>query len=409
MKRATRLAVLAIAAGCSSDPNGPPAQLTDLPRALSDNEQRVSAASNQFAFTLLKRLSAQQANQNVFVSPLSVSMSLGMALNGASGATLDQMRGTLGFDQRQLSEINAGYRDLIALESGLDASTTFDIANSVWHKQTIPFSQSYLDLLRTTFDAEVKASPFDATTVAQVNEWVRAQTAGRITTILDAIQPSDVMFLINAIYFKGSWRDGFDPARTHDGSFETIDGSTQTVKLMSRDKGQGKLRLGFAANTSVGELSYGNGAFVMTLLIPEGEANVNQVIATLDTTAWTTLVGSLSEIEADVVLPRFQLEYERELSADLKALGMTIPFDESAADFSGMSPAGSDMFISFVKHKTFVRVDEVGTEAAAVTNTGIGITSAPPALRATRPFLFVIRERFSGTILFMGKIVRIPG
>jgi serine protease inhibitor len=221
-----------------------------------------------------------------------------------------------------------------------------------------------------------------------------------------------VMFLINAIYFKGSWRDRFDPAKTRDGDFTTIAGTTQTVKLMSRGKGEGKLRHGFVNGVTVGELSYGNGAFVMTVLVPEmhgNGGNVNEVAATLDTAAWRGFVAPMQEIEGEVILPRFTMEYERELADDLKALGMPVAFDDVAADFSGLSPAGADMYIAFVKHKTFVKVDEEGTEAAAVTNTGIGVTSLPPGLRVTRPFIFAIRERFSGTILFMGKIVRIPG
>lgn len=408
LHRLTPLCLIAAAGACSVTEPGPPAQLTALPRDLTPDEARVAEASNHFAFTLLRRLVAQQPNENVFVSPLSVSMSLGMALNGASGTTLDQMRATLGFGTEQLAEINAGYRGLMALEAGLDNATTFDIANSVWHRNTIPFHQSYLETVKAAFDAQVNASPFDAATVAQVNDWVSQQTDGRITKILDEIAPEHVMFLINAIYFKGSWRDGFDPAATRDGDFTTIEGARQTVKLMSRRKGEGKIRHAFVDGTTVGELSYGNGAFVMTILVPETQQDANAVTATLDTAAWRGFVAPMQEIEGDVVLPRFSMEYERELSDDLAALGMPVPFDDSQADFSGMSPLGADMFIAFVKHKTFVRVDEEGTEAAAVTNTGIGITSLPPGLRVTRPFIFAIRERFSGTILFMGRIVRIP-
>ena len=401
-------AFVALAACSITDPaDGPPAQLTSLPRDLTADELSVSAAANHFAFTLLKRLSEQQPGANVFVSPLSVSMALGMAMNGAAGTTLDQMRSTLGFGTKEVAAINAGYRGLIALESGLDPSTTFDIANSVWHRNTFPFHQSYLDLLKTSFDADVRSAPFDNTTVTAVNTWVAAQTNDRIKTILDEIKPEHVMFLINAIYFKGSWRDRFDPASTRDAPFTTIDGSTQTVKMMSRPSSSGTIRFGFLNNTSVGELAYGNGAFVMTILVPQGQANVNQVAASLDTTSWRGFVGSMSSGNAEVLLPRLTMEYERELSQDLAALGMPVAFGD-AADFSGMSPLGADLAIAFVKHKTFVKVDEEGTEAAAVTNVGIGPTSAPPALHVDRPFIFVIRERFSGTILFMGKIVRIP-
>jgi serine protease inhibitor len=402
-------AAFMLAACRGTDPNQPPVQLTALPRDLTADEVRVATASNHFALTLFRRINAQEPDKNVFVSPLSVSFSLGMAMNGASGATLDQMRQTLGFGADDLADINAGYRGLLALEAGLDPTTTFEIANSVWHRNTFPFHQNYLDLVQTTFDADVMASPFDEAAVTQVNEWVSSKTGGRIPTILEEISGDAVMFLINAIYFKGAWRDGFNPAGTSDGPFTTIDGSTQTAKLMRRGPGQGTLRYGSAGGTTVGELSYGNGAFVMTLLVPQTPSEtVNQVVASLDTATWRGFVGSLREADFEVVLPRFTLQYERELSQDLKALGMSVPFQGGAADFSAMSPAGPQLFIGFVKHKTFVRVDEVGTEAAAVTNTGVMVTSLPPALRVTRPFIFVIRERFSGTILFIGKIGRIP-
>lgn len=401
-------AVLLVGCSLFTDPTPrPPAQLTQLPRALTSDEVRVSQAANQFTFSLFRRLSAAQPTENVFVSPFSVTMSLGMAMNGAAGTTLDEMRRTLGFGAAELAEINRGYKGLMSLEGGLDPSTTFIIANSVWYKSGIPFHQSFLDLVKQVFDAEVTGSPFDATTVAAVNAWVSAETNGRIPTVLDSIKPEDVMFLVNAIYFKGSWRDGFDPSKTRDMAFRTVAGADQTVKMMNREKGQGKIRFAYTPSGEMGEMSYGNGAFVMTVLVPNYGANVNTVAAGLDTASWRSLVDAMREVEGEVQFPRLKLEYERTLNDDLIALGMVTPFNDMAADFSQLSPWGSEMYISFVKHKAFVRVDEEGTEAAAVTNTGVGLVSLPPGIRATRPFIFAIRERFSGTILFVGKIVRV--
>jgi serpin B len=278
----------------------------------------------------------------------------------------------------------------------------------VWYKQSLPVHQSFVDELKATFDADVRASPFDQSTITQVNDWVSANTNGKIPTILEAINPDDVMFLINAIYFKGSWRDQFDPAKTRDGSFQSLDGSTQTVKMMHRDDGEGKLRLGFTPAAQVGELIYGNGAFVMTIVVPS-HSDVNAFAATLDAAAWSALVKPLgAETESAVALPKLRLEYKRELKADLQALGMRVPFGPGGADFTRMSPMGESMFIAFVQHKTFVDVNEEGTEAAAVTNTGMQLTSASACFCVNKPFIFAIRERFSGTILFMGKIVRIP-
>jgi serine protease inhibitor len=389
----------------STGPDRQPEQLTALPRELTADELRVSVAANQFAFNLFKRLNAAQPDSNLFVSPLSVSFALGMTLNGADGTTLDEMRSTLGFGSDDLSAINAGYRGLLALEGGLDPSTTFEIANSVWHRNTLPVHASFVQEMNQTFEADVRSAPFDPTTVTQVNSWVNEKTRGKIPTILEAISADDVMFLINAIYFKGSWREQFDPARTQDGSFNAIDGAQQ-VRIMNRPEKSGKIGFGRTPSATVGELSYGNGAFVMTIVIPDQD--IDGLASALDTVAWRTLVETMSPAEHQVALPKFKLEYKRELTEDLQALGMNVPFMGGAADFTRMSPVGRDLFIGFVQHKTFVDVNEEGTEAAAVTNVGMRVTSLPPCLCVNKPFIFAIRERFSGTILFIGKIVRIP-
>ncbi len=394
--------------GCGpfTQPSGRPSQqLTALPRELTTDEVRVSRAANQFAFTLFQRLNAAQPNVNVFVSPLSVSFSLGMAMNGAAGATLDDMRSTLGFGAAELAEINQGYRGLIALEGGLDPSTTFEIANSVWYRQGFSVNQSFIDQVKQTFDAEVAATPFDATTKTAVNNWVSTKTKGKIPTIVDEISSDDVMFLINAIYFKGSWREQFDPAKTQNLPFRGLSGE-RTLPTMAREEGSGKFRYTNTSSTTIGELPYGNGAFVMTVVMPTDASGIAALAAGLDTASWTALLAPMQEVSFAVQLPKFKLSYERELKDDLIALGMDVPFSESAADFSRMTPAQA--FIAFVKHKTYVDVNEEGTEAAAVTNTGMRVTSLPPCFCVNRPFVFAIRERFSGTILFIGKIVDIP-
>lgn len=408
--RLAAIALFCVLVSCdvSTDPkpSSPPAQLTGLPRDLTADEVRASSAANQFALTLFHQLNAVQPTENVFVSPLSVSFSLGMAMNGATGATFNEMRSTLGFGADDIAAINAGYKGILSLESGLDASTTFSIANSVWYRQTLPVMSSFADAMHQTFSADVKSSPFDASTISAVNNWVLQKTAGKIPTILAAIDSSDVMFLVNAIYFKGSWRDRFDAAQTTTGGFAAPDG-LQQVSMMHRSTGTGQLRLRETNDLTVGELSYGNGGFVMTIAVPTGD--VNAFTATLDTATWRALLPT-NTTSADVVLPKFSLDYEHELKADLQALGMLTPFNGDLADFSAMSPVGDQLVIGFVKHKTFVKVDEEGTEAAAVTNTGIVFptSAASPCLCVTRPFIFAIRERFSGTILFMGKVVRVP-
>jgi len=386
---------------------GPPTQLTGLPRSLTADESRVAAVANQFTFTLFQRLNAAQPPENVFVSPLSVSFALGMTMNGAAGQTFDEIRATLGFDADDLAKINAGYRGLLSLEKGLDPSTTFEIANSVWSRNTLPLLPSFVTSMKDVFDADVKSSPFDASTLADVNSWVNGRTAGKIPTILESIDSSSVMLLLNAIYFKGSWRDRFDPGKTQPRRFQGT-GGNQQVPTMRRDPGEGTIRYGGGAFGYAGELSYGNGAFVMTIVVPN---DMNALTASLDTATWRAIVASLDSATWAVELPKFQLEYLRELNSDLQAMGMQVPFHPVDASFAHMSPAGDSLYISRARHKTFVDVNEEGTEAAAITAVIIDIfdsDSGPPCLCVDRPFVFLIRERFSGTILFIGKILNVP-
>lgn len=213
------------------------------------------------------------------------------------------------------------------------------------------------------------------------------------------------MFLINAIYFKGSWRDKFDPTKTTSATFTSSSGATQSVSLMNRT---GEMLYAETATYQAVDLSYGNTAFSMTVLLPRAGQDVNTVAKGLTSSSWIALTSALHGGLVNLALPKLKLEYERTLTNDLKVLGMVNPFTDFA-DFSKMTPAS--VAISFVKQNSFVDINEEGTEAAAVTVTGVQTTSAPLSvtMRVDRPYIFVIRERLSGTVLFMGKIVRMPG
>lgn len=410
--RVSAALLLAGAAACagSTEPRIPQ-ELQSLPRELSQAELDVRDAANQFAFTVFPRLVDAEPGRNVFVSPLSMTMSLGMALNGADGVTRAQMAQVLGFGDADLSTIRNGYRDLPALLLGLDPATSFRIANSIWHDQAYPFEQSFLDAGRTYFDAELAPVDFSdaAGTKKSVNDWVSAKTNGRIPTILEEVHPDDVMYLINAIWFKASWRSRFAASDTYDGQFTKADGSRQTVRMMMQTADS---TAGFRAyvdpHVTAAELPYGNGAFAMTIVMPTTGTDVDALARSLTPALWTDIVASLQDRPGwEFHLPKFTLTYERELKDDLAALGMVDAVDPVRADFTGMSSRGG-LYIAFVKHKTFVQVDEVGTEAAAVTNTGIREVSLPPGVRVDRPFVFAIRERLSGTILFIGKMAQVP-
>jgi len=403
--------LLAAGAACSApsdESQGPPPLLTQLPRTLSAPEALVIDAGNRFGFDFFQQVRRGAPDSNLFLSPFSAAMALGMTLNGAAGTTLDSMRAALRLGSAPLGELDASYRSVIDLLLGLDESTEFRIANSIWADAGFPFLSEFLAAARQSFDAEVRSLDLQApASLATINAWVRDKTSGKIPAILDRIDSEEVMFLINAIYFKGKWRLLFDPKRTRSAPFHAADGTVQNVPTMSLEPQT--LRYAFGTDYQAVELLYGNGAFALTIVLPIGGKTLAELAGRLDAARWEEWTGALHEAKLGLTLPKFRLEYKRELKDDLSALGMRIAFDPDRADFSRMAdPAAGHLFITRATQKTFVDVNEEGTEAAAVTSIGMGVTSLPLTIEVNRPFLFVLRERLSGTIFFIGQITRIP-
>lgn len=405
------LLVLAlIAVGCSgssTEPDATPPLIESLPRPLTSQETLLAGAGNTFAFDLLKQAAAAESG-NLFLSPVSASMALGMAASGAEGETFAQMQEMLGFGGLSREEMGAGYRGLLDLLRNLDPRVEFEVGNSVWIRQGFPAKPSWLSFVASSFDATARPLDFsDPSAAATINAWVAERTRNRIPTIVEPpIAPETVAFLINAIYFKGDWREGFDPAATRSGPFVGVSG-TASVPLMRQE---GEYAYFEASDHQVVELPYGGGAFAMTLVLPGEGVDPGAFVQGLDAAWWRTTTGRLRTAEGTVVLPRFRMEYKRSLVSDLKALGMTDAFDDVRADFTGIADAPPRLVITDVLQKTFVAVDEVGTEAAAVTSVEVGVTSAPVRFlfQADRPFLFVLRERLSGTVLFVGLVRDAP-
>ncbi len=402
------VSVLAAMCGCSSltdpTPGAPGAALTELPRPLSAGELNVLSATNAFSFSLFQQLGTAQKDTNVFVSPLSASFALGMTMNGAANATLDQMRLTLGFPAADTA-VNASYKSLISLLRGLDNTVDVRIANSIWYRNGFPVKQPFLDAGRTYFDAQIAALDFQSPSAPKtINDWVSNATAGKIPTIVDALG-DEVMILVNAIYFKGSWRSRFDPAETSDELFHGVAGD-QPMRLMHR---HGAVNFRSTLDYSAVDLPYGDSAFTMTVVVPSNGVSLDAVTASLmKPVAWTTMVSQMHMATIDLFLPKLKLEWQRRLNDDLIALGMRDAFSATRADFSRLSSAST--LIDYVKQKTYVEINEEGTVAAAVTSVGFVVTSLgpEPQFRADHPFIFVIRERLTGTIMFMGMIVRMP-
>jgi serine protease inhibitor len=400
------LLLVAIAA-CADSPLGfegtAPDSLKVLPRALSEDEQQTIASSNRFAFDLFRSVNTRFADTNVFISPLSASFALGMTLNGAEGETFEGMTQALRILQTDRSRINAAYRDLIELLLELDPAVDMRIANAIWYRDDFPFHESFFDTAAHYFDARVAGLNFgDPASVTRINAWADTATAGKIPKVLDRIDGDIVMLLMNAIYFKGSWRSQFDSDNTHDAPFATERGTSYSARMMHLETQE--VALATLNGVQAVDFPYGRAAFTMTAILPPAGTDVDAFIETLDQPRWDAIIGALAQRKADVYLPKFTMKWEDMLNADLISMGMENAFCEGCADFTRMSPLGDQLFIDFVKQNTFVNVNEEGTEAAAITTVGMEVTSGPPSIRFDRPFVFVIRERLSGTILFIGKV-----
>ena len=395
-----------VAAGCgdSTGPgdDDPIPDPIELPRALTTNEVSLIATSNAFGLDLVREVVERDDRPNIVLSPLSASMALGMTMNGAAGQTFEAMRSTLGFGGLPVDEINNSYRSLIDLLVELDPEVDFTIANSVWANADVPFHDSFFQSVTVAFDARVETRDFGAgSTLPEINGWVDEKTDGLIDRILDQLDPNLIMLLLNAIYFDGAWTTSFDPEDTRPGDFHRTDGSVVSVEMMSLNEGE--LALAAGADFSAVELPYGGGAYTMVVVVPQPPTDARAFMASLDRSRWESILAELTTREVDLVsIPKLTLSYDGLLNEALKDMGMDVAF-HPGADFTAMSPVGDQFCIDFVRQKTFIEVDEEGTRAAAVTAVGIGPTSFNGVI-ADRPFVFAIRERLTGTLLFMGLV-----
>ncbi|QDK83511.1 serpin family protein [Spirosoma sp. KCTC 42546] len=369
------------------------------------SELRVSSPfadkTSQFAFDISKQVIAEEGQaKNVFISPLSLHIALGMILNGANGQTAQEIQKTLKLDAQTLTEANKTYQNLMENLPGVDPEVTLTLANSVWYRNTFSVETPFQDLLKQSFKADVSAQDFnDPATVGKINGWASQKTNGKIPKVLDQIQPDNVMFLMNALYFKGDWKTQFKAEQTIDSPFKLASGATTTVRMMRLNT---ELNRAFRPTYTAFELPYGSDKFAMTVLLPAENSTTEALINNLTSTEWTQLQQAMTAGTIDIGLPKFTLNYDIKLNKALSVLGMPTAFTD-AADFTNINKQGG-LTLSFVKQNTFVAVDETGTEAAAVTTGGISVTSMPIPTLCNRPFVFVIHEKTTGTILFVGKI-----
>lgn len=376
-----------------------------LPRELSVQEQMLAGAANDFSFRMLQMLRESEGDRSFFVSPLSISMAFGMALNGTEGDTYEQMRDFFGFDGMTNEEINAAFRDLIELLTTLDPKVVMNIANSVWIREGYPVLPPFLESNRNYFNAEVQELDFGRPDAAdEINSWIEEKTRGLIDKMIEEIGADVIMYLINAIYFKGDWTVQFDPKETRDDSFYLPSGGTINVPMM---RARQNFRYYQDNDWTALDLWYGKEGFSFTALIPTGNGTLGELTPKFTMNQFEAITNNLIQDTINVFIPKFELDYEIEnFPEKLKDMGLTLPFDQGRADFSRITKV-DQLFISNVLHRAVIKLDEEGSEAAAVTVIEISRTSAGGeqtyiSVRLDRPFLFFIRENNSNTILFMG-------
>jgi len=379
--------------------------------AAGELDGRIVAANNDFGFKLFSKLASSTPTKNVFISPSSVAFALAMTLNGADGETQDAMARALSLSEMTLEEVNAASAMLMNELISADEEVEFAIANSLWARQDVQFLPDFIRANRSYYDAEVTALDFASPKAAPwINTWVSNKTQGKIADIVDdPIDPMTIMFLLNAIYFKAEWTEPFDPESTREAGFQPLTGETKIVQRMHLFH---DFRYLETESFQAVSLPYASGRLSMYVFLPGEAIGLPAFQDELKRENWERWMAEFTYREGLVALPRFKVEYGAKLNSTLSALGMGVAFDQNLADFSLMAETEFPVYISQVKHKTYIDLDEFGTEAAAVTMVEMALGSAPMedepepfTMIVDRPFVLAIRDNDTGALLFLGCIV----
>jgi|WetSurMetagenome_2_1015567.scaffolds.fasta_scaffold56612_2 serine protease inhibitor len=365
----------------------------------------LTAADNKFGFAVFDQIAAARPNENVFVSPLSIAIALQMTAHGSAGATWNAMAGAMNLAGLARNEIPAGNQQLREELVNADKAVRLDIANSLWLRQGVKLQKQFAADCEKYYQAPVTTLDFNRPdAVTTINDWVSRNTKGRIEKIVSNLRSDEFLVLVNAIYFKGSWTKEFDPKLTSPREFYLASGSAQRQMMNREDKFRYKEDDAMQAVA----LPYGDGRLNLYVFLPRERRGLGQLFFTSLLSSPSSLFTGFAEKKGTVVLPRFKIEFEQSLNAALKQLGMGTAFTP-AADFSKMVAPPYTAAISDVLHKTFVEVNEEGTEAAAVTGVKMMMTAMPRpedkfSFVADHPFLCAIRDDVTGSVLFLGAI-----
>ena len=394
--------------GCERTATGGGHDFPEPPReVLEAFDPELAGSANELGVNLMAQLLVE--DENIFISPTSIAAALSMTYNGARRETREAMAQVLGVQGVDLKRLNENNQALLYLLQEADPSVKMHIANSLWMREGMEFDADFVQQNEKYYNAAVKELDFDAPEAADaINSWVKDRTGGHIEDIIEPpIDPFTILFLINAIYFQGDWSEPFPEDKTEEDTFNLPGGESKTVPFMHRS---GELSYYEEEDFQAVRLPYGEKEqMAMYVFLPAEDLALQEFVQKFSTAWWEEKLQQFYKAEGDLYLPRFSMEYEKSLNDILKTLGMEIAFDENRADLFDMVPwEGSPrLYISEVKHMSFIEVNEKGTEAAAATSVEIRVESAPPFtfhMKVDRPFFFLIQDEKTGTLIFMGTV-----
>ncbi|MDR3047866.1 MAG: serpin family protein [Bacteroidales bacterium] len=390
-------------AACDKNENETTVKTPPINIELNATEIQLNNVTKNFALDFFATSYSENTDkENIVLSPFSLSMALAMLLNGADTETEQAIRTTMAFDSYSFSQVNEYFKKIWEALYKTDKSTTLAIANSIWTDKGFPVKQSFYDVNKNWYNAEAKELDFNSpSAVGTINKWCSDNTNGLIKKIINEL--SGKMYLLNALYFKGIWAEGylFETNETKPLPFYKADGTSVSVNMMHQKKG---MKYYSDDHLSLASLPYGNGAFSMLFILPNNGVMLDEVVVQLKTPGYfETIINNSHSGSVELFVPRFKIEYETSLKSTLESLGMGIAFDSNLADFSKLTDV--PFFVTMVKQKAYIEVNEKGTEAAAVTVVGLETSiGGYNQFKADHPFLFMIQENSTGTVLFMGKV-----
>ena len=355
-----------------------------------------------FTFEFIDRINAE-AEKDYIISPLSMQFLLGMILNGAQGETAEQIAEVLGYGAGEVAQVNEYCLSMLNQLPNLDRKTGIAIANAIYVDEGYDLKDAYKSEVGKYYKAEVANLDFSksAEALKEINGWCKKNTGGMIDKILDEVSPDMLAYLLNALYFKGQWKDKFNKASSAEETFTDEAKTKSKVTMMKAEK-----KFSYAENDvfQAVRLPYGNGAYSMIVMLPKSGHTVADISATLRKSDWSTLRYGFDSREVDLWLPRFETKFNMKLNDLLSEMGMPYSFD-ARADFKAMSQDAA--YLSFVQQHAIIKVDEEGTEAAAVSSAGMVKEAAMvldnAVFHADHPFIYLITEASTGVVLFAGR------